>query len=73
MSSYCPDSHSYSSVPSWTSSVGSRGEQSRRSRSALATSLDPPSLAEGMISSAIQRRMVRIDAPVSRAISAARK
>jgi hypothetical protein len=55
------------------SSAGSRMGQSRRSRSALATSLDPPSLTEGMISSAIQRRTVRIDVPTSRAISAARR
>ena len=38
-------------------------EESRRSRSALATSLAPPSLVEGMISSAIQRRTVLIDMP----------
>src|SRR5206468_3731951 len=47
--------------------------QSRRSRSALATSLDPPSFTEGMISSAIQRRTVRSDIPMSRAMSAARR
>ena len=34
---------------------------------------DPRSLTEGMISSAIQRRAVRIDTPVSRAMSRARR
>src|SRR5439155_9793671 len=52
---------------------GSKVGQSRRSRAALATSLDPPNLTEGMISSAIQRRAVRIDSPVSRAMSPARR
>jgi len=56
-----------------TALVGSGDEQSRRSRSALATSLAPPSLVERMISSPIQRRTVLSDIPVSWAMSAARR
>lgn len=67
------DSPSYSVASSSPSSAWSGDEQSRRSRSALATSLVPPSLVEGRISSAIQRRAVRIDTPVSRAMSEARR
>src|SRR5262249_46945845 len=66
-------SQPYSSVPSSASLVESEGGQSRRSRSALATSLAPRSLVEGMTPSAMPRRTVLIDIPVSRAMSAARR
>src|SRR5262249_46340184 len=65
------DSSSCSSLSSIA--IGSGGEQSRRSKSALATSLDPPSFVEGRVSSAIRRRTVLTDMPVIWAISAARR
>jgi hypothetical protein len=63
----------YSSSSSGTFSMVSGLDDSRRSTSLLATSLAPPSFAEATSRWAIQRRAVRIDTPVSRAMSAARR
>src|SRR5665811_188510 len=63
----------YSSSPSSVSSVVSDVGENRRSSSVLATRRAPPSLVEGMISSAIQRRTVRIVTPVISAMSRARR
>src|SRR5665811_564097 len=73
MLSHLFDFSGCSSSPSSASSVASdRGEKSRSS-SVLATSRAPPSLVEGMIWSAIQRRTVRIVTPVISATSRARR
>jgi hypothetical protein len=47
--------------------------ESARSRSVLATSRAPPTLVEGRVPSASQRRTVLSDMPVSRAMSGARR
>jgi hypothetical protein len=49
------------------------GGESNRSSSLLATSLAPPTFPEASSRLAIQRRAVRMDTPVSRAIPAARR
>src|SRR5262249_36782741 len=67
------ESQSCSSALSSLSAAWVGGEKSRRSRSVLATSLAPPSLVEGRISPAIQRRTVLRAMPVTRTMSPARR
>src|SRR5690242_17613249 len=73
MSDYCLESSILSCELILASSALCEGVESRVSRPALATSLAPPSLVEGMTPSAIQRRTVLRDMPVTRTMSPARR